>query len=96
MVSKFLKLPIFFSAFSWLLINLDSLVETSTSSSESPLLLPKKKKVAMELIKAFCGDAGPLQVDGDLMFDRSCELERFWENGQIVEIWTVWEYLESK
>ena len=50
----------------------------------------------MELIKAFCGDAGPLQVDGDLMFDRSCELERFWENGQIVEIWTVWEYLESK
>lgn len=56
----------------------------------------QKKKVAMELIKAFCGDAGPLQVDGDLMFNRSFELERFWENGQIVEIWTVWEYLESK
>ena len=47
----------------------------------------------MELIKAFCGDAGPLQVDGDLMFNRVLNWKGFGRTdkllkfGQFGNIW---------
>lgn len=43
----------------------------------------------MELIKAFCGDAGPLQVDGDLMFTEVLNWKVFGKTEKTGKIWKV-------